>query len=156
MISSNYDAIIAATKKTDVDLNKKSDDFLKTLTSLSNSKNPANKKSDMFELLSATVKNKVDNITNKTNSTDVISKEDLDEMLLKINSFNFVSALSSNAKKPYDKYDKYDKNKTDYSFLYNDFNLQYQELVYKHKQLENITKDINKKYLFKKYFNTNL
>lgn len=44
----------------------------------------------MFELLSATVKNKVDNITNKTNSTDVISKEDLDEMLLKINSFNFV------------------------------------------------------------------
>ncbi|MDX9961371.1 MAG: hypothetical protein RBS32_07870, partial [Aliarcobacter sp.] len=73
-----------------------------------------------------------------------ISKEDLDEMLLKINSFNFVSALSSNAKKPYDKYDKYDKNKTDYSFLYNDFNLQYQELVYKHKQLENITKDINK------------
>ena len=141
MISSNYDAIIAATKKTDVDVNKKSDDFLKTLTSLSNSKNPANKKSDMFELLSATVKNKVDNITNKTNSTDVISKEDLDEMLLKINSFNFVSALSSNAKKPYD---KYDKNKTDYSFLYNDFNLQYQELVYKHKQLENITKDINK------------
>ena len=48
MISSNYDAIIAATKKTDVDVNKKSDDFLKTLTSLSNSKNPANKKSDML------------------------------------------------------------------------------------------------------------
>lgn len=126
MISSNYDSIITRTQKTDFGVKKES---------------------NLFDLLKSSIQNRVDNATNKFNSTDVISKDNLDEILLKANSFNFISALTNTSKKPYDKYDKYDKyknEKNDYSFLYNDFNLKYQELIYKHKQLENITKNINK------------
>ena len=137
MISSNYDAILASIQKTELETKEKSDDFLSIL------KKSSNQKSNLFELLQTSIKNKVENVTNDNKSTNIVSKEDLDEILLKINSFNFVSALSSNTKKTYDKYDKYDK-KSDYSFLYNDFNLKYQELVYKHKELANINNDISK------------
>ena len=123
MISSNYDSIMARTQKVDFGVKKES---------------------NLFDLLKRSIQNKVDNATNKSNSTDVISKDNLDEILLKANSFNFISALTNNSKKPYDKYDKNKNGKNDYSFLNNDFNLKYQELVYKHKQLENITKNINK------------
>ena len=78
-----------------------------------------------------------------SNSTDVISQDRLDEILTKVNSFNFISALSNTSKKGYD---KYKDKKDDYSFLYNDYNLKYQELVYKYKELENINKTLIKQF----------
>ena len=83
------------------------------------------------------------NTDTKLNSTDVISQDRLDEILTKVNSFNFISALSNTSKKGYD---KYEDKKDDYSFLYNDYNLKYQELVYKYKELENINKTLIKQF----------
>lgn len=96
---------------------------------------------NLFDLLHDSINSKISNPNFK--STDVISQDKLDEILTKVNSFNFVSALSNSSKKGYDKY-KDEKN--DYSFLYNDYNLKYQELVYKYKELENINKTLIKQY----------
>ena len=95
----------------------------------------------LADLLHESITQKVNNPN--TNSTDVISQDRLDEILTKVNSFNFISALSNTSKKGYDKY-KDEKN--DYSFLYNDYNLKYQELVYKYKELENINKTLIKQF----------
>jgi hypothetical protein len=95
--------------------------------------------SSLADLLHQSIIQKIDN----PNSTDVISQDKLDEILTKVNSFNFVSALSNTSKKGYDKY-KDEKN--DYSFLYNDYNLKYQELVYKYQELENINKNLIKQF----------
>jgi hypothetical protein len=95
--------------------------------------------SSLADLLHQSISQKIDN----PNSTDVISQDKLDEILTKVNSFNFVSALSNTSKKGYDKY-KDEKN--DYSFLYNDYNLKYQELVYKYQELENINKNLIKQF----------
>ena len=96
---------------------------------------------DLFDLLHESISSKINN--SNTKSTDVISQDKLDEILTKVNSFNFISALSNSSKKGYDKY-KDEKN--DYSFLYNDYNLKYQELVYKYKELENINKTLIKQF----------
>ena len=102
----------------------------------------ASKNSDnLFDLLHESISSKINNSNPK--STDVISQDKLDEILTKVNSFNFISALSSSSKRGYDKY-KDEKN--DYSFLYNDYNLKYQELVYKYQELENINKTLIKQY----------
>jgi hypothetical protein len=77
------------------------------------------------------------------NSTDVISQDKLDEILTKVNSFNFLSVLTSTTK---DKYDKYKDEDNEYSFLYNDFSLKYQELKYKYEELDNINKNIIKQF----------
>jgi hypothetical protein len=98
--------------------------------------------STLSNLLYSSFTDKINNSKN-TNSTDVISQDRLDEILTKVNSFNFISALSNTSKKGYDKY-KDDKN--DYSFLYNDYNLKYQELLYKYQDLENINKNIIKQF----------
>ena len=44
------------------------------------------------------------NTDTKLNSTDVISQDRLDEILTKVNSFNFLSVLTSTSKDKYDKY----------------------------------------------------
>jgi hypothetical protein len=93
----------------------------------------------LADLLHQAISQKIDD----PNSTDVISQNKLDEILTKVNSFNFISALSNSSKKGYDKY-KDEKN--DYSFLYNDYNLKYQELVYKYQELENINKNLIKQF----------
>jgi hypothetical protein len=67
----------------------------------------------------------------------------LDEILTKVNSFNFLSALSNNSKRGYD---KYKDEKSDYSFLYNDYYLQYQELISKYQDLENFNKNLIKQF----------
>ena len=96
---------------------------------------------NLFDLLQESMSSKINNSNAK--STDVISQDKLDEILTKVNSFNFISALSNSSKKGYDKY-KDEKN--DYSFLYNDYNFKYQELVYKYKELENINKTLIKQF----------
>lgn len=102
----------------------------------------SSKNSDnLFDLLQESISSKINNSNSK--STDVISQDKLDEILTKVNSFNFISALSNSSKKGYD---KYEDEKNDYSFLYNDYNLKYQELVYKYKELENINKTLIKQF----------
>jgi len=102
----------------------------------------SSKNSDnLFDLLHESISSKINNSNSK--STDVISQDKLDEILTKVNSFNFISALSNSSKKGYDKY-KDEKN--DYSFLYNDYNSKYQELVYKYQELEDINKTLIKQY----------
>ena len=102
----------------------------------------SSKNSDnLFDLLHESISSKINNSNSK--STDVISQDKLDEILTKVNSFNFISALSISSKKVYDKY-KDEKN--DYSFLYNDYNLKYQELVYKYQEMEDINKTLIKQY----------
>ncbi len=98
-------------------------------------------KNSLADLLHESITQRVNNPN--SNSTDVISQDRLDEILTKVNSFNFISALSDTSKRGYDKY-KDEKN--DYSFLYNDYNLKYQELVYKYKELENINKTLIKQF----------
>ena len=95
----------------------------------------------LADLLHESITQKVNNPND--NSTDVISQDRLDEILTKVNSFNFISALSNTSKRGYDKY-KDEKN--DYSFLYNDYNLKYQELVYKYQELEDINKTLIKQF----------
>ena len=95
----------------------------------------------LADLLHESITQRVNNPN--SNSTDVISQDRLDEILTKVNSFNFISALSNTSKKGYDKY-KDEKN--DYSFLYNDYNLKYQELLYKYQEFENINKNIIKQF----------
>ncbi len=72
-----------------------------------------------------------------------IKKEDLDEILLEVNSFNFLSALSSNYKKGSDKY-KDDKNR--YSFLYNDYAKEYDDIIKKYKDTTSYQKSIIKQF----------
>ncbi|MGE0050378.1 MAG: hypothetical protein AB7S49_02530 [Arcobacter sp.] len=114
------------------------------LTDRYNDKNiflSSNSSGSLFDLLEDSITNKINNT--QTNSTDVISQDKLDEILTKVNSFDFLSALSSSSKKGYDKY-KNEKN--DYSFLYNDYNLKYQELIYKYQDLENYNKNLIKQF----------
>lgn len=63
-------------------------------------------------------------------SNEVISQDRLDEVLLEINSFNFIDALNSSSKDLYDRYE----DEEDYSFLYNDYILKYQQLELEYKK----------------------
>lgn len=99
------------------------------------------KNNSLSDLLFSSFTNKINNQNSK--SIDVISQDSLDEILTAVNSFNFLSALSSTSKRGVDKY-KDEKN--DYSFLYNDYNLKYQELLYKYQEFENINKNIIKQF----------
>jgi hypothetical protein len=96
----------------------------------------------LADLLQNSISNKIDN--KDKNITDVISQERLDEILTSINSFNFVSALSTTSK---DKYGRYkDEEDSDYSFLYNDYALQYEQLKFKYEELDNINKNLIKQF----------
>lgn len=75
--------------------------------------------------------------------TDVISEDKLGELLTKINSFNFVSALSNTSKNQYDKYKDKDDN---YSYLYNNRVLEYGQLLQRFKDMEEETKSIIKQF----------
>src|SRR5574344_1140327 len=70
-------------------------------------------------------------------------KNYLDDILLKINSFDFLDSLSSNYKKGYDKY-KEKNNK--YSFLYDNYSKEYDEIIKNYKELEEINKSIIKQF----------
>lgn len=90
--------------------------FLKSIT---------NKENSLSDLLHQSVSKKLENKDN----IEVIPQEYLDEILLEINSFSFLSTLSSNSK---DQYGRYKDKDDDYSFLYNDYYMKYQELLYKY------------------------
>ena len=107
------------------------------LSSFSNTNN------SLADLLHSTVSRKISNST-EGNASDKIPQEYLDEILLEVNSFNFVSALSSTSKDQYGRYK--DDDDDDYAFLYNDYNLKYQELMYKYEDSKNYEKNLLSQY----------
>jgi len=101
-----------------------------------------NTDSSLADLLHSSISNKLDTGNKKT--SDVISQDRLDEILTTVNSFNFVSALSTTSKDQYGKYK--DDEDNDYSFLYNDYALKYQELIYKYEEIDLYNKNIIKQF----------
>lgn len=101
----------------------------------------SSKNDSLSDLLYSALTDKINNPNSK--SSDVISQDKLDQILTKVNSFNFLGSLTNTSKEGYDKY-KDEKN--DYSFLYNDYNLKYQELLYKYQDLENTNKNLIKQF----------
>ncbi|WP_123377318.1 hypothetical protein [Aliarcobacter butzleri] len=96
--------------------------------------------SSLFNLLHQSITNKVNQ---NTSNTDVISQDMLDNILLEINSFDFMSSFSKTSKDGYNKY----KNKDDrYLFLYEDYSLKYQELLTKYKELDNYNTNLIKQF----------
>ena len=74
----------------------------------------------------------------------MISQDRLDEILTSVNSFNFLSALTTTTKDEYGRYK--DEDESDYSFLYNDYALQYEQLKFKYEELDNINKNLIKQF----------
>ncbi len=72
-----------------------------------------------------------------------ISKEDLDDILLQVNSFNFLESLSNNYKKGSN---KYKKDNDRYTFLYNDYAKDYEDIIKKYKDYESLDKSIIKQF----------
>ena len=101
-----------------------------------------NTTSSLSDLLHSSISDKLDNGDKK--GSDVISQDRLDEILTSVNSFNFVSALSTTSKDQYGRYK--DDEDNDYSFLYNDYSLKYQELMYKYEEIDNYNKSIIKQF----------
>jgi hypothetical protein len=99
--------------------------------------------SSLTDLLHSTITNKLDSSDKKV--TEVISQDRLDEILLKVNSFDFVTSLSSTSKDQYGRY-KDDDEDNDYSFLYNDYAMKYQELSYKYQEIDTYNKNIIKQF----------
>jgi len=93
--------------------------------------------SKLSDLLHQSMTNKINNKDMKP--TDQIPQEQLDEILLEVNSFSFLDALNRNSK---DQYGRYKDEDNDYSFLYNDYALQYEQLMQKYKDLENQNNNI--------------
>lgn len=93
--------------------------------------------SSLSELLYNSVSKRVLSKEDETNN-NIIPQEYLDEILLEVNSFNFISSLSKTTKDEYGRYE--DENK--YSFLYNDYSLKYQELMYKYDEQKNIERNL--------------
>ena len=91
-----------------------------------------NSNNSLSDLLHKSANYKINNENMKT--TDQIPQEQLDEILLEINSFSFLDTLSSSYKNQYDTYK--DEN-SDYSFLYNDYYLQYEQLKQEYKNMQN-------------------
>lgn len=89
----------------------------------------------LSELLHKSVSNK---LYDEKKANEQISQDRLDEVLLEINSFSFLDAFSKTSK---DQYGRYKDKDEDYSFLYNDYHLKYQELIYKYEHMN----DINEK-----------
>ena len=97
----------------------------------------------LADLLHSSISNKIDYNNNKK-PTDVISQDRLDEILTSVNSFDFLSALSTTTKDEYGRYK--DEEENDYSFLYNDYALQYEQLKFKYEELDNINKNLIKQF----------
>ena len=62
--------------------------------------------------------------------------------MLEINSFDFISALSSSSKKGSQKY----KNEEKYSFLYKNYELEYKNIMEKYQDLDKKNLDIIKQF----------
>lgn len=101
-----------------------------------------NSDSSLSDLLHNSISNKLDNGNKK--ATDVISQDRLDEILTTVNSFNFISALSTTSKDQYGRYK--DDEDNDYSFLYNDYSLKYKELIYKYEEIQAHNRNIIKQF----------
>lgn len=93
--------------------------------------------SKLSDLLHKSMTNKINHQDMKP--TDQIPQEQLDEILLEVNSFSFLDALNRNSK---DQYGRYKDEDNDYSFLYNDYALQYEQLMQKYKDLQNQNNNI--------------
>ena len=93
--------------------------------------------SSLFDLLQKSMEYRL----NDSKQSD-IKKEDLDDILLEINSFDFISALSSSSKKGSDKY----KNDVKYSFLYKNYELEYKNIMEKYQDLDKKNLDIIKQF----------
>lgn len=95
----------------------------------------SNKSSSFSDIFHESITKRVVN----KNSIEVIPQEYIDEILLKVNSFSFLSTLTESSKEQYGRY----KDKEDsYSFLYNDYYLKYQELMYKYDELQSFNKNM--------------
>lgn len=97
-------------------------------------------KNNLANLLHESISFKKNNTELKAN--EVISQDRLDEVLLEINSFSFIDALNSTSKDLYDRYE----DEEDYSFLYNDYMLKYQQLELEYKKYDDINKTILNQY----------
>ena len=99
--------------------------------------------STLGELLHSTMTNKLNSSEEK--GTNIISQDKLDEILLQVNSFDFISSLSSASKDQYGRY-KDDDEDNDYSFLYNNYAMQYQELANKYQEIDAYNKNMIKQF----------
>lgn len=93
--------------------------------------------STLFDMLHKSMEYRL----NSSNKSD-IKKEDLDDILLEINSFDFISALSSSSKKGSKKY----KDEEKYSFLYKNYELEYKNIMEKYQDLDKKNLDIIKQF----------
>ena len=93
--------------------------------------------SSLFDMLHKSMEYRL----NSSNKSD-IKKEDLDDILLEINSFDFISALSSSSEKGSQKY----KNEEKYSFLYKNYELEYKNIMEKYQDLDKKNLDIIKQF----------
>ena len=93
--------------------------------------------STLFDMLHKSMEYRL----NSSNKSD-IKKEDLDDILLEINSFDFISALSSSSKKGSKKY----KDQEKYSFLYKNYELEYKNIMEKYQDLDKKNLDIIKQF----------
>ena len=93
--------------------------------------------SSLFDMLHKSMEYRL----NSSNKSD-IKKEDLDDILLEINSFDFISVLYSNSKKGSNKY----KNEEKYSFLYKNYELEYKNIMEKYQDLDKKNLDIIKQF----------
>ena len=93
--------------------------------------------SSLFDMLHKSMEYRL----NSSNKSD-IKKEDLDDILLEINSFDFISALSSSSKKGSKKY----KDEEKYSFLYKNYELEYKNIMEKYQDLDKKNLDIIKQF----------
>ena len=93
--------------------------------------------STLFDMLHKSMEYRL----NRSNQSD-IKKEDLDDILLEINSFDVISALSSSLKKGSQKY----KNEEKYSFLYKNYELEYKNIMEKYQDLDKKNLDIIKQF----------
>ncbi len=98
------------------------------------------KKPSFSSLLTDIVSKRFDNSEKKI--TDKISQTKLNEILSVANSFSFLDTFSSGYKDGYDKY----KDEEQYGFLYNDYYLKYQELIYKYQNNKNQELEILNKF----------
>ena len=93
------------------------------------------KDNSLADLLHQSVINRSDE---KSKSYEKVSQIKIDQILTTVNSFSFLDALSKGYKNQYDKY----KDDNQYSFLYNDYYMKYQELIYKYEDLKDSDKNI--------------
>lgn len=91
----------------------------------------------LFDMLHKSMVYRLDN-----SKSFEIKKEDLDDILLQVHSFDFLSALSTSSKKGSDKY----KDDNRYSFLYRNYEQEYKDLIEKYQDFDKKNLDIIKQF----------